>query len=83
MSDVSKVHEGQELEEAASETLQDTGVEIYHAPTGAHYAIKARVKRGEGKVFVNGIPNWKKRHRKHCKTRGWKFTTPQQVHTMR
>jgi len=56
MSDVSKVHEGQELEEAASETLQDTGVEIYHAPTGAHYAIKARVNRGEGRVFVNGIP---------------------------
>ncbi|MFA0782877.1 hypothetical protein [Fervidibacter sacchari] len=56
MSEVSKIHEGQEPEEATSETLQDTGVEIYHATTGTHYTIKAKVKQGEGKVFVNGMP---------------------------
>jgi hypothetical protein len=56
MSEVSKIHERQEPEEETSETLQDTGMEIYHAPTGTHYTIKARVKRGEGRVFVNGTP---------------------------
>jgi hypothetical protein len=56
MSDISKIHEELEPKEATSETLQDTGVEIYHAPTGTHYTIKAKVKQGEGRVFVNGTP---------------------------
>jgi hypothetical protein len=56
MSDIIKIHEEQEPKEATSETLQDTGVEIYHAPTGTHYTIKAKVKQGEGRVFVNGTP---------------------------
>jgi hypothetical protein len=56
MSDISKIHEEQEPKEATSGTLQDTGVEIYHAPTGTHYTIKAKVKQGEGRVFVNGTP---------------------------
>jgi hypothetical protein len=56
MSDISKIHEEQEPKETTSETLQDTGVEIYHAPTGTHYTIKAKVKQGEGRVFVNGTP---------------------------
>jgi hypothetical protein len=56
MSEVSKIPGEQEPEEATSETLQDTGVEIYHAPTGTHYTIKAKVKQGGGRVFVNGTP---------------------------
>jgi hypothetical protein len=56
MSEVSKIHGEQEPEEATLETLQDTGVEIYHAPTGTHYTIRAKVRQGEGRVFVNGTP---------------------------
>jgi hypothetical protein len=55
VTEINKVHQGQYSEEKWTD-FQDTGVTIYHAPTGSHFQIRAKVQQGEGKVFVNGIP---------------------------
>ncbi|MFA0754052.1 MAG: hypothetical protein IMHGJWDQ_001835 [Candidatus Fervidibacter sp.] len=45
------------LEEAeVVEPLRDTNVVIYHAPTKAHFHIRARIRKGSGQVFLNGTP---------------------------
>jgi len=56
MSEITKVQDEHSPEETMTESTQETGVTIYHAPTGSHYPIKARIKQGEGRVFVNGTP---------------------------
>jgi len=55
VTETDKVHQGQYSEEKWTD-FQDTGVTIYHAPTGSHFRIRAKIQQGEGKVFINGIP---------------------------
>ncbi len=48
----SKTKSGQETE---SEVIKETGVLVYHTPTSARFAIKAKIQRGSGKISVNGV----------------------------
>ena len=54
VTETDKVHQGQHPEEKWTD-FQDTGVKIYHAPTGSHFKIRAKIQQGEGKVFINGV----------------------------
>ncbi|MGQ9462131.1 MAG: hypothetical protein ACUVTP_06050 [Candidatus Fervidibacter sp.] len=55
MAEVSQNRENRNLERTEVEPLQDTGVKIYHVSRGEHYPIRAKVRQGNGQVFVNGI----------------------------
>lgn len=38
------------------EPLKDTGILIYHLPTNTRCVVRARVRRGTGRVSVSGTP---------------------------
>jgi len=44
------------VQESEGEWVKETGVLVYHAATGLRCEIKAKVRQGDGKVFVNGLP---------------------------
>lgn len=56
VNEVAEPRENQNSERTESEELRETGIEIYHVPTGSHFSVRAKVRQGEGKVFVNGTP---------------------------
>lgn len=56
MLEEQKIHEGKNEQESSDEALKDTGVLIYHIPTGIRNRIGAKVRRGNGRIYVNGIP---------------------------
>lgn len=53
---MAEVSQNRNLERTEAESLQDTGVKIYHVSKDEHYLISAKVRQGNGQVFVNGIP---------------------------
>ncbi|MCS7263766.1 MAG: hypothetical protein NZ805_02915 [Armatimonadetes bacterium] len=44
------------INEREDEALKDTGVLIYHVPTGNRCQIRAKVQKGSGRISVNGVP---------------------------
>ncbi|MCS7191732.1 MAG: hypothetical protein NZ937_01955 [Armatimonadetes bacterium] len=48
--------ESESTQEPEGELIKDTDVLVYHIPTGIRFQIKAKVKKGSGKISINGVP---------------------------